>query len=132
MFGLRRLALLAIMALCRLLVADAAAADAARRDDAYHVAQFADGQHDANYAEWWYFNLSDAAQGLDFAFTYAVLDPANLTGFGLSSVTAIGYTPAGHFTETAPDDGISRIVRTGGSADCRRISVIVELRPGTQ
>jgi hypothetical protein len=96
----RRLALLAIIALCPL-AANAAAADASRRDDAYHVAQFADGQHDANYAEWWYFNLSDAAQGLDFAFTYAVLDPANLTGFGLSSVTAIGYTPAGHFTETA-------------------------------
>ena len=25
-----------------------------RDDDAYHAAQFADGQHDASYAEWWY------------------------------------------------------------------------------
>ena len=79
----------------------AAAADPTRRDDAYHLAQFSDGQHDENFVEWWYFNLQDPAQGLELAVTYAVLDPANLTGFGLSSVSAIAYTAAGHFTDTA-------------------------------
>ena len=77
------------------------AADPARRDDAYHAAQFRDGQHDANYAEWWYFNLTDPSQDLQLAVTYMVIDPANLTGVGLSSVAAIAYSPAGAFTETA-------------------------------
>ena len=77
------------------------AAEPARRDDAYHAAQFLDGQHDANYAEWWYFNLTDPSQDLQLAVTYMVIDPANLTGVGLSSVAAIAYTPAGAFTETA-------------------------------
>jgi hypothetical protein len=83
------------------LAADAGAADPTRRDDAYHAAQFADGQHDGNYVEWWYFNIQDPAQGLELAVTYAVIDPANLTGFGLASVGAIAYTPSAHFSETA-------------------------------
>ena len=53
------------------------------------------------YAEWWYFNLIDPAQNLQLAVTYTVIDPANLSTFGLSSVAAIAYTPAGAFTETA-------------------------------
>ena len=34
------------------------------RDDAYHYADFRDGQHDENYVEWWYFNLFDEQQQL--------------------------------------------------------------------
>jgi hypothetical protein len=81
--------------------AEAAASAPTRSDDAYHLAQFAGGPHDANYVEWWYFNVEDPAQGLQLAVTYAVLDPLNVSGFGLSSVAAIAYTPGGHFTETA-------------------------------
>jgi hypothetical protein len=91
----------AVAALLSLLPADVRAADVTRRDDAFHFAQFRDGQHDANYAEWWYFNLIDRAQGLELALTYAVIDPANLTGFGTASVVAIAYTPNARFTETA-------------------------------
>ena len=76
------------------------AAEITRRDDAYHFARETDAQHAFSYAEWWYFNLSDPAQGLDLAMTYAVLDPANVSGTGVSAVTAIAYTPAGRFTET--------------------------------
>lgn len=79
----------------------AGAADADRRDDAYHFAFFADGEHDLNYAEWWYFNLFDSSQGLQLALTYAILDPANLSKFGAATVTAIAYTPGDQFTATA-------------------------------
>jgi hypothetical protein len=97
----RRITGLFVLLACGLAAASASAADPSRRDDAYHAAQFADGQHDASYAEWWYFNLIDPAQGLQLAVTYMVIDPANLSTFGLSSVAAIAYTPAGAFTETA-------------------------------
>jgi len=89
-----------LAALFTLIAASASAAEPARRDDAYHAAQFADGQHDANYAEWWYFNLVDPAQNLRCAVTYTVIDPGNRSGFGLSSVTAIVYTADGNFTDT--------------------------------
>jgi hypothetical protein len=75
-----------------------------RRDDAFHFATDRDGQHDATYTEWWYFNLFDPLQGVQAALTYAVLDPANLSGFGLSAVTALVYTPEAQFTETAVFD----------------------------
>ncbi len=95
---LRSLLALALVGACAV---PASAADPARHDDAYHGTQFAGGSHDASYAEWWYFNLIDPAQNVQLAVTYMVIDPANLTGFGLSSVAAIAYTPSGAFTETA-------------------------------
>src|SRR5260221_12000317 len=72
-----------------------------RSDDAYHFASFEDGQHDASYAEWWYFNLADPEQDVEFAFAYAVLDPANHSGLGLASVLAMVYRPAGRFQQGA-------------------------------
>lgn len=77
------------------------AAEATRRDDAYHFASYAAGEHAVNYAEWWYFNVFDAATGTQFAFTYSILDPANHSGFGAASVTSIVYTNQGHFTDTS-------------------------------
>jgi hypothetical protein len=92
---------LAVAALFSPAVSYAQSADATRRDDAYHFAQFAGGPHDPSYVEWWYFNLLDPADGVQLALTYAVLDPANRSGFGVASVAAIAYTQEGRFTETA-------------------------------
>jgi hypothetical protein len=64
-------------------------------DDAYHYRDWADGHHDVNYVEWWYFNLVDARQNLQAVFTYFVADPTNVAGIGLTQLTAIAYTPAG-------------------------------------
>lgn len=69
------------------------------RDDAYHYRYFADDRHDANYVEWWYFNLFDVTQDVQLAFTYSILDPENKSGFGLASVLVIVYTPRDHFDE---------------------------------
>ena len=77
------------------------AQDVSRRDDAYHYALFADGQHDESYAEWWYFNLFDSVQDVQLAVTYSILDPANRSGYGLAALAAIAYTPHGQFTEIA-------------------------------
>lgn len=68
-------------------------------DDAYHYRYWADGQNDANYTEWWYFNLWDAQRGLRAVFTYFVTDPGNLTGLGMAKVTAVAYTASGIVTE---------------------------------
>jgi hypothetical protein len=76
-------------------------ADVSLRDDAYHFASFRDGVHDANFVEWWYFNVSDPSRGLDVAMTYTVIDPSNQSGAGTASVTAIAYTTDGQFTETS-------------------------------
>lgn len=67
-------------------------------DDAYHFTQWADGQHDENYIEWWYFNFADAKSGVHGIFTYLVSDPQNLSGIGFSQVTAAIYTPGGIVT----------------------------------
>lgn len=75
-------------------------------DDAYHFREWADGHHDINYIEWWYFNLFDSQQNVQAIFTYFVADPANLAGIGLSQVTAVAYTPAGivSLTDVYPVD----------------------------
>lgn len=70
------------------------------RDDRYHYAEFRDGAHDWNYVEWWYFNLVDESQGLELAFTYSVLDPDNLTGFGSAGVLGVAYAPETAFHES--------------------------------
>ncbi len=64
-------------------------------DDAYHYRDWADGHHDVNYIEWWYFNLFDSQQNLQAIFTYFVADPTNLAGIGLAQLTAVAYTPNG-------------------------------------
>ncbi len=69
-------------------------------DDAYHYRSWADGQHDGNYTEWWYFNFSDSQSGLRGIVTYLITDPANLTGLGFAQVTAVVYTPTGIITRT--------------------------------
>lgn len=64
-------------------------------DDAYHYRDWADGHHDINYIEWWYFNLVDPQQDVRAIFTYFVADPANIGGIGLSQLTAVAYTATG-------------------------------------
>lgn len=66
-----------------------------RQDDAYHFATFADGRHDGLFAEWWYFNLVDPDAGVQGIFAYSVVDPADRTGRGLSSVLAVAYVAGG-------------------------------------
>jgi len=73
----------------------AAAPPVAPADDAYHYRDWADGHHDINYIEWWYFNLVDAQQDVRAIFTYFVADPANIGGIGLSQLTAVAYTATG-------------------------------------
>ena len=64
-------------------------------DDAYHYRYFADGKHDGNYLEWWYFNFLDAANDVQAIFSYAIVDPENLTGSGMAFMGVIAYTPEG-------------------------------------
>jgi hypothetical protein len=73
------------------------------RDDGYHYSRFRDGQHDWNYVEWWYLNVIDEASGLRLAFTYSVLDPDDLTGFGSAGVMAVAYVPGDSFHESLYD-----------------------------
>jgi hypothetical protein len=73
----------------------AVAQDVPPADDAYHFRYWADGRHDANYIEWWYFNLFDAQQNVQAVFTYFVADPANLTLYGVAQLVAVAYSPAG-------------------------------------
>lgn len=95
----RRLFLPLVLLLCPMAVALRGDAPTLR-DDAYHFGMYQGGPHQGSYAEWWYFNVSDPAQGLDVAVTYTVIDPSNTSGFGLASMTAIAFTPGSQFTET--------------------------------
>jgi hypothetical protein len=67
-------------------------------DDAYHYDYFADGDHDGNYVEWWYFNLF--AENIQVIFSYAIIDPENYTGLGMTAVGAVAYTPQGVVNES--------------------------------
>lgn len=68
-------------------------------DDAYHFPQFQDGQHDASFAEWWYFNLIDTEHDLHFVVAYSIFSPA--TTVGRAAVTAVAYTADGTRTGSA-------------------------------
>ena len=100
-------------------LADGGAAPVTRQDDAYHFAAFADGRHDGNFAEWWYFNLVDPEQDVQAIFAYSVVDPTNGTGRGLSSVLAVAYAAGGPLQEGAylPPDSFA------GSADQADVTV---------
>lgn len=74
------------------LFASPPAGGVAPADDAYHYRYWADGSHDGNYTEWWYFNLFDDRRDLQAIFTYLVTDPENLTGRGMAQLTAVAYT----------------------------------------
>ena len=67
-------------------------------DDAYHYGDFADGQHDGSYVEWWYFNLF--AEDIQVIFSYAIIDPENYTDLGMAAVGAVAYTPQGVVNES--------------------------------
>ena len=82
-------------------LADSGAGVVGRADDAYHFASFADGKHDASYAEWWYFNLVDPEQGVQAIFAYSVVDPTDRGGLGLASVLAVAYAAGGPLQEGA-------------------------------
>ena len=97
-------------------LADGGVSPVTRQDDAYHFASFADGRHDGNFAEWWYFNLVEPEQGVQAIFTYSVVDPTNRTGRGLSSVLAVAYVAGGPHQEGAylPPDSFAA---SGDQAD---------------
>ena len=97
-------------------LADGGVSPVTRQDDAYHFASFADGRHDGNFAEWWYFNLVEPEQGVQAIFAYSVVDPANKTGRGLSSVLAVAYVAGGPHQEGAylPPDSFAA---SGDQAD---------------
>jgi hypothetical protein len=99
--------------------ADGGAPPVSRQDDAYHFAAFADGRHDGNFAEWWYFNLVDPDHGVQAIFTYAVIDPAQRTRLGMASVLAVVYAAGGPLQEGAylPPDSFA------GSADQADVTV---------
>jgi len=117
-------------------LADGGVSPVTRQDDAYHFAAFADGRHDGNFAEWWYFNLVEPEQGVQAIFAYSVVDPANKTGRGLSSVLAVAYVAGGPHQEGAylpPDSfaasGDQADVTVGeGLPDGGRIEVIDDRR----
>ena len=69
-------------------------------DDAYHYGLFRDGKHDANYIEWWYFNLIDEASGIQAIFHYSIFNPDNILNFGKTNVGANIFTPQGIFHES--------------------------------
>ena len=43
-------------------------ADVSPADDAYHYSDFRDGNHDAVFIEWWYFNLFDQTSDIQIIF----------------------------------------------------------------
>ncbi|NIO03731.1 MAG: hypothetical protein GTN74_03700 [Proteobacteria bacterium] len=69
-------------------------------DDAYHYRDFADGQHDRNYIEWWYFNLYDTVQDIQTIFGYSIIDPEDYSGLGQAIVGAVAYTAEGIVSES--------------------------------
>src|SRR5439155_9325590 len=72
---------------------------AAPADDAFHFASWADGRHDGSYTEWWYFNVFDAARGVQAIFSYFVTNPANLLGGQRVRMVAVAYTGQGALSE---------------------------------
>jgi hypothetical protein len=64
-------------------------------DDAYHYELLANGDHDAQYLEWWYFNFYDVEQGVQAIFTYSIVNPDDLMGMGAANMGVIAYTPEG-------------------------------------
>jgi len=82
-------------------LADGGSPPVTLQDDAYHFASFAGGTHEANFAEWWYFNLVDPDRGVQAIFAYAVIDPAHRTRLGMASVLAVVYAEGGPLQEGA-------------------------------
>jgi len=64
-------------------------------DDAYHYSAWAGRRHDTWYTEWWYFNLFDAAAGVQAIFSYFVSNPADVRGLGQVQMVASMYTGDG-------------------------------------
>lgn len=110
--------------------ADGAAGDAATgpaqaaavtlADDAYHLADWQDGSHDALYTEWWYFNFHDASTGVGGIFSYFVTDPLDLGGAGQARMASVAYTADG--TVTALD----QYAAASFSADAGRADVTID------
>jgi hypothetical protein len=63
--------------------------------DGYHRALWADGQHDASYTEWWYFNFDDPRAGVKAIFSYFVTNPGDVAGLGQAQMVAVAGSPDG-------------------------------------
>lgn len=74
--------------------------------DGFHLWDWIPTLHLANYTEWWYFNVYDAADDVQAIFSYFVTDPLNLPGgllpVGLAEMGVVAYTPQGIVTEQDP------------------------------
>ena len=68
-------------------------------DDAYHYSDWRDGNHDANYIEWWYFNLYDQTSDIQIIFHYSIINPDNILDFGVTGVGATVFTSEGIISE---------------------------------
>ena len=68
-------------------------------DDAYHYSDFRDGTHDANYIEWWYFNLFDQTSDIQLIFYYSIINPDNILDFGVTGVGATAFTSGSIISE---------------------------------
>ncbi|MFQ5738533.1 MAG: hypothetical protein ACE5JX_05935 [Acidobacteriota bacterium] len=68
--------------------------------DAFHYRLFADGRHDANYIEWWYFNFFDSDQDIEAIFTYFIADPEAHSQLAVAQMAAVAYTPDGNVVAT--------------------------------
>jgi hypothetical protein len=96
-------------------------------DDGYHYHLFADGQHDTQYIEWWYFNLFDAQQDLQAMMTYFISDPADLSGHGVAHIVVVVYTPQGIVSAVdvhAPDRFTAAEERADVQIDANAIQVL--------
>ncbi|MGD8522704.1 MAG: hypothetical protein PVF56_16270 [Desulfobacterales bacterium] len=74
-------------------------AEVSPSDDAYHYGDFRDGSHDANYIEWWYFNLFDHTSDIQIIFYYSIINPDNILDFGITGVGATVFTSEGIISE---------------------------------
>jgi hypothetical protein len=86
-----------VLSLAGWALAGPASAPVTREDDANHFASFAGGEHEGDFAEWWYFNLVDPDHGVQAIFAYSVIDPTNRTRLGMASVLAVVYAAGGPY-----------------------------------
>ena len=68
-------------------------------DDGYHLSEWADGSHDGDYTEWWYFNFFDAARDVQGIVSYFVSNPEDRLGSARVQIAAVAWTPSGIVTE---------------------------------
>ena len=126
-----RVAFVAVMLTClpgsRLGAQEAVAQEAeavTAADDAYHYADWKDGQFDNRYTERWYFNFHDEFAGVRASFSYYVTNPENIGETGQARMVAVAFTrreiltandvyPVAGFSASATSAGVTIDSGTG-------------------